>query len=140
MVVIPNDRSIDTRGKKILLVWNESREASRAMHASLPLMQESELVNIILLDQSGNVDNEVAKGVEIGHFLTRYKINSELSVEETNEELREVGAVVLACADENESDLIIIGGYGRSRLRDFFLGGVTRYLLHNSTEPLLLVY
>lgn len=140
IIVIPENWQGDIFGKRILLGWNESREASRAMHTAIPLMQKAEKVDIVSVARSGGSDEETGKGIEICHFLARHNIQSQLNIEQTSDIVSEAGALILDCASKNDSDLIAIGGYGHSRLREILLGGVTRYLLHNSTVPLLVIH
>jgi len=135
IVIIPDGWSEDSFGQNISLAWNESRESSRAMHAALALMQQAEQVSVVMV----NCDKE-SKGHDVSTYLASHNINCTLYGEQTDEDTPEIGEVILANADENDSDLIVMGGYGHSHFREVFLGGVTRYLIHNSNIPLLLVH
>ena len=141
IVVIPEQWDENkTIGGKLMLGWNETRESSRAMHASLPLMQNAKEVDIVTVSRSTDDEDMLAKGIEASQYLTQKDVNCQLFTEMTDADRRTVGSVLLDHANKSERDLIVIGGYGHSRLRELLLGGTTRYLVHHSNIPLLLVH
>lgn len=125
-------------GKRILLGWNETREAIRALQDSLPLMEKAQKVDVVTVDYRYDKDAELKRGVEIGNFLARKGIDSQFHAGYLDQQLDNEESVLLAHAHDYGSDLIVIGGYGHSRLRQIVLGGVTRYLTNNSDVPVLL--
>jgi nucleotide-binding universal stress UspA family protein len=140
VVVIPEGWKADDFGHKILFGWNESRESARAMHEALPLMQQSEKVDIVTVNESKKDRGDLAQSMNISSFLASHNIKCQLHVDQTDKETPKIAEVILAQADENYSDLIVIGGYGHSHIREVLLGGVTRYLIKNTDIPLLLVH
>lgn len=140
IVVIPEGWTKDNFGQKIIFGWNESRESARAMHEALPLMQQAEKVDIVTINETNNDRGDLAHSMNISTYLSRHGITCQLHIDQTNKQTPKIGQVILAQADENNSDLIVIGGYGHSHIREVIFGGVTRYLIKNTNIPLMLAH
>ena len=140
IVVIPEGWKEDDFGQTILFGWNESRESARAMHETLPLMQQAEKVDIVTVNEVVKDRGDLAQSMNITSFLASHNVKCQLHVDQTDKETPKIGEVILAQADENNSNLIVIGGYGHSHIREVLLGGVTRYLIKNTNIPLLLAH
>lgn len=119
-------------GKRILLPWNDSREAARAAHDALPLLQAAEQVTVLVV----NTEDDLASAEEIAIHLTRHGV----TVEAKTETVRglEVGDAVLNSVTDLGCDMLVMGAYGHSRLREFAFGGVTRHVIEHMTVPTLL--
>ncbi len=140
VVVIPKVWKKDDFGQKVLLGWNESKQSARAMHESLSLMREAEKTDVVTVYRENDLKKNMAKGIEVTAFLESHNVNSQLYPKQINENQPTVGKMLITHADQYDNDLIIVGGYGHSYLREKLLGGVTQHLIHNSRVPLLLVH
>jgi nucleotide-binding universal stress UspA family protein len=122
--------------RRALIAWDGSREAARAAADAIPLLRLAERAVILIVDArdvSGRVGDR--PGADIATHLTRHGIKAEVS--EVQSGGASVGEIILAQAREQGADLLVMGGYGHSRLREMMLGGVTRYILEQMTIPAL---
>ena len=121
-------------GKVIALAWNGSAEAARAVAGALPLLHNADEVHI-LTAASARTDVERADG------LARYFGWQGLSCERhAMYPTSQVGPALLAKARELRADLLVMGGYGRSRVSELVFGGVTRTVLGQYHLPILLAH
>ena len=122
---------------RVLVGWNASREAARAMHDALPLLQAAARVEVVVFETPEDADlkHGPLPGADIGLWLSRHGVAVEAKYIPAK-----VGAgeALLSRAADMSADLIVAGGYGHSRLREAVLGGVTRTLLRSSPVPVLL--
>jgi nucleotide-binding universal stress UspA family protein len=120
-----------------LVGWNASREASRAVHDALPLLAKAESTCVFLANPKRGL---AAHGEEPGADIARHLARHGLKVEVAKTIADDVAdsALLLNHASDMGADLLVMGAYGHSRLREFILGGVTRSLLREMTVPVLL--
>jgi nucleotide-binding universal stress UspA family protein len=122
---------------RILVGWNASREAARAMHDALPLLKAASRVEVVVFETPEDADLKHGQlpGADIGLWLARHGVAVEAKYIPAK-----VGAgeALLSRAADMSADLIVAGGYGHSRFREAVLGGVTRTLLASSPVPVLL--
>ena len=117
-------------GRTILVGWNASREATRAMHEALPILASAALVML------SAVGSRAAAGLDKARLmLERHGVVVQTLQAAGPEEA--AGAVLLAQAAAHGADLLVIGSYGRTRLRELLFGGVTRHMLCEATVPVL---
>jgi nucleotide-binding universal stress UspA family protein len=137
LLIVPYAGHYGTVGRKVLIGWNASREAARAVNDALPLMAQAEAVTVLSVnpDQVSGEHRE-APGADIALHLARHGIKAEVQ----HTVAAEVGAgdILLNSAAELSADLMVIGAYGHSRFREMVLGGVTRTLLQQMTLPILM--
>jgi nucleotide-binding universal stress UspA family protein len=125
-----------TLGETVLIGWNRSAQASRAFHAAkVLLLQRAKKVRILSVT-TGAKDGPPAD--EIADNLAWHGIDCE--VRELSPDNQSVGTVLLAEASAISADLLVVGAYTHSRLRQLLLGGVTRNLLSNATIPLFMAH
>lgn len=138
LLVLPfaGDCSV-TPAARVLIGWNASREATRAMHDALPLLKAASLVEVAVFDSAEDAERRHGSlpGGDIGLWLARHDVNVEVRFVPTQVT---AGEALLSHAAEMQADLIVAGGYGHSRFMETVLGGVTRTLLHSSPVPVLL--
>ena len=135
-LVVPYTGARPLPPKRALLAWDGSREAARAAHDAIPLLRLAEEVSVLIVDArdlSGRLGQQ--PGSDIASHLVCHGI--EAAVKRVESHGRGIGAVILAQAEEERADLLVVGGYGHSRLREMLLGGVTSYLLEHMTTPIL---
>ncbi|MCA3304218.1 MAG: universal stress protein [Roseomonas sp.] len=137
VLAIPFAGSFKTIGKRVLVGWNASREATRALHDALPLIAKAETATVFLANPKRGLG---AHGEEPGADIARHLARHGLKVEVAKAIADDVpdSALLLNHASDIGADLLVMGAYGHSRLREFILGGVTRSLLREMTVPVLL--
>jgi len=119
----------------VLLCWDGSRAATRAMGDAMPFLEKAKKVEVVIVGSSAPKSNEVP-GADVGEHLARHGMKVEVK-RITSPDI-DVASTVLSYAADANSDLIVMGGYGHSRLREFVLGGVTRGILESMTVPTLM--
>ena len=122
-------------GKRAAIAWNSSAESSRAVFDALPLLKRAEKVTIITIDPEGGPDAP-ASAEAMAASLARHGV--EASVSHTTSGGIGVGAALLSRISDEGDDLLVMGGYGHSRLREFVFGGATRHILEQMTVPVLM--
>ena len=137
ILVIPYVGRFETCGTNILVGWNNSREAARAINDAIPLLAKAASVTILEANPIGRkpaIDDAVS--ADITRHLTRHGISAKTA----RTALASISAsdALLSYAADVSADLLVVGGYGHSRLRERILGGVTRELLQHMTLPVLM--
>ena len=135
VLVVPHSGSFARIGSRVLLAWDASLEASRAAAAALPVLRRAASVGVAIFNP-GPVHGE-QPGADIALYLARHGVKVEVTVNQTS---IEVGEALLSMAAERQSDLIVMGGYGHTRLRELVMGGVTKTMLRSMTAPVLMVH
>lgn len=118
-------------GKVVLAGWNGSREATRALHDALPFLATAEQVVLCAVGEAAIATLEPATAM-----LRRHGVP--VRAEPVQEPAGDAGATLLRQAATHGADLVVIGAYGHSRLREMVFGGATRHLLRTAALPLLL--
>lgn len=121
----------------VVLAWDNSRTAARAMADALPLLQRAAKVKIL------TVVNEKATAVAgIGHDALRHLIlhGVKAEIEEVDSGGKSISVALDAYLDRTACDLLVMGAYGKSRVREFILGGATAHVLAKINTPLFLVH
>lgn len=139
VIAVPENGSRTIIDERILIGWKASREATRAVTAALPLLRRAYKVKLIAIDPAP-VDEEDASeaGADIALYLARHGVNVE--TREIESDFYSVTDVLLDEATAMDADLICIGAYGYSRLRELIMGGVTRELMRAMSIPVLLAH
>jgi nucleotide-binding universal stress UspA family protein len=120
-----------------LVAWNESREAARAVHEAMPYLTKAEVVDVLVVDVDRDPDAGSARGAELVKHLIHCGVHATLDVVPEGDG---VSATLMSEAARRKVDLIVMGGYGRSRLREQFLGGPTYDLLNASPVSLVVAH
>ncbi|MGE5547657.1 MAG: universal stress protein [Solirubrobacterales bacterium] len=137
VLVVPQGGTFATVGRKVLVAWNGSREATRAVHDALPILKRAELAHVIAVNPTGGMAGHGdVPGADICLHLSRHGVNA--VCEHVRAEDLDIGQMLLSRAADEQADLIVMGAYGRSRLSELVLGGATRHLLRNMTVPVLM--
>ena len=137
VLVVPYAGRFPTLGRRVLVAWNASREATRAVHDALPILQTADLVHVLAINPGhGMAGHGDIPGADICLHLSRHGVKA--VCEHIRTEDLDVGQMLLSRAADEDADLIVMGGYGRSRLREMVLGGATHHLLEHMTVPVLL--
>lgn len=120
---------------RVMLCWDGSRAATRAIADALPLLKKAKQVEVVIVATGKPKSNEVP-GADLGAHLARHGLKVEVK-RITSPDI-DVQSTILSYAADSAADLIVMGGYGHSRLREFVLGGVTRGILESMTVPVLM--
>ena len=119
----------------VAIAWNGRTEAARALALAMPLVEAAGAVHVLT---AATRRTPVEAGAQLAAYLGRHGIRSERH--EVRLEGRAVGAALLRVAAGAGADLLVMGGYGRSRLSELVLGGVTRHLLDHADLPVLMAH
>jgi nucleotide-binding universal stress UspA family protein len=139
VLIVPYVGHFETLGKNVLVAWNATREAARATGDALPLLTEAKTVTVLSFSPPGDIEAEGRlPASHLVEHLRRHGIAAEASTLPSGE--IGVGDLILSRAADLTADLIVMGGYGHSRTREFIFGGVTRSLLQHMTVPVLMAH
>jgi nucleotide-binding universal stress UspA family protein len=138
-LVIPYIGPAATLGQRVTVAWSASREAARAVNDALPLLERAQAVDLVTVNpREAPFGHGEEPGADIALHLARHGIKVEVQRIETRE--LDVANAILSHLADRGSDLLIMGAYGHSRLRELVLGGVTRTILRDMTVPVLMAH
>jgi nucleotide-binding universal stress UspA family protein len=118
-----------------MICWDGSRPAARAVADALPFLKKAKQVEIVIVSEKPNKKDEIP-GADLGQHLARHDLKVEL--EHITSPDIDVASTILSYVADSGADMIVMGGYGHSRVREFVLGGVTRGMLESMTVPVLM--
>lgn len=137
VLVVPAECRLETPADRILLAWRPVREAARAIHDAMPFLRHATQVDIVVVDAVGDdLAHGSQPGADVAAHLAGHGIEANIVRLESGQ--RSVGATLLEQARTSAAQMIVAGGYGHSRVREWALGGATRDLLTASPIPVLL--
>lgn len=121
---------------KVIVAWDGGAAAARAVACAMPLFKRAGRVEVVTMVDGKRATSDLP-GFDITRNLARHGINTDLKTLPKGED---VGALILSYAADENADLLVMGGYGHSRLREFVLGGATRTILASMTLPVLMAH
>ncbi|HUN49464.1 MAG TPA: universal stress protein [Candidatus Sulfotelmatobacter sp.] len=133
VLVVPYAGSFAGIGRRVLIAWNDSREASRAVRDALPLLRRA--AQVMLLTVNPAADQQIP-GAEIAAYLAHHGVTVEAS--QTVAKDIDIADVLVSSLADRSADLLVMGAWGHSRFRELVLGGVTRDVLKQATVPVLM--
>ena len=137
ILVIPSGWKSESIGNKILVGWDASREARRAVADALPFLVAASSVTLLVVDSDARAGRHGEEpGADIALYLTRH--GARVEVEQVLSKGTPVADIILSHAADHGMDLIIIGAYSHARFVEMVFGGVTRTLLRQTPIPILL--
>jgi nucleotide-binding universal stress UspA family protein len=143
VMVVPHIGYSKPVGRKVLLAWNDSPEAMRAATEAMPLLQAAEKVTLLVID--GHKRDDVAAnghddppGSRAAGWLARHGVNVEV-VNDLSDGT-DVGSIILSRVSDLDIDLVVMGIYGHSKLRETLFGGASRTMLGHMTVPTLIAH
>lgn len=132
--------------RHVLVAWDASREAARAVHSALPLLQAAQQVSVVTFDTHPPSQVSLdARRADPLPWLARHGVQAQL-VTRTVEAPRlaqrrhPVGEALLSLLGESGADLLVMGAYAHSRVRELLLGGVTQTIFNSMTAPVLMAH
>jgi nucleotide-binding universal stress UspA family protein len=124
-------------GRAVLVCWNATREAARAVNDAMPILAKADKVIVFSVNAPDTyAGGPPIPGADLALHLARHGVKAEASSTVSHE--IDIGNTILSRAADFGSDLIVMGGYGHSRQREFILGGATRTLMQHMTVPVLM--
>jgi nucleotide-binding universal stress UspA family protein len=138
LFLIPDGKAPTSPFVRVLVAWNGSRESARALAEAMPYLHQARQVTVVVVDEDRAVEEQALLGTDAVNHLQHHGINAALH--RTRVRDRKIGARLIAEAEHMKADLIVMGGYGHSRLREMLLGGVTYDLLHCAPVPLVIAH
>jgi len=142
VLVIPRTGGLDTLGERVLIGWNNSLQAARAVHDAIPLLTRATSVHVALFRSTAqSTEIGAAMSADIGAYLASQGIQADVMQKECNEITEGgMGMLLLKAAAELQADLLVMGCYGRWRVREILLGGASRTVLDATTIPVFLAH
>lgn len=134
-VVLVPEKEAPVHVMTVAVAWDGSRAAARAFHDALPILALAHNVVVLTAGDDKNIDQDGPRGILAA--LERATIRGR-HVEVATDPERTIGETLQNAAVENDAGLLVMGGYGHSRLREFILGGATRSILKHQRLPVLL--
>lgn len=135
VIFVPFIQKAGLKLDRVMVCWDGSRAATRAIADALPFLRKAKQVEIVMVANGRSKSDEIP-GADLGQHLARHGLKVEVK-RITSPDI-DVASTILSYAADSSADMIVMGGYGHSRLREFILGGVTRGLLESMTVPALM--
>ena len=135
VIIVPYIQKAPLKLDNVMVCWDGSRAAARAIADSMPLLAKARRVEVVIVTNERGKQDEI-EGADMGAHLARHGLN--VDVKRTALGDIDIADVLLSHAADAGSDFIVMGGYGHSRLREFVLGGVTRSIFRSMTAPVLM--
>ena len=124
--------------RTVLVAWNEGRPAARAIADALPLLQMADRVEVVTVSDTDPMGVRHASADTMAQHLAQHGINTD--VKTLARGTVDIGNTLVSYAADVSADLIVMGAYGHSRLREIVLGGTTRTILQSMTVPVLMAH
>lgn len=136
VLVVPPGMTDFPSPKRVLVAWDESDESLAAVRAAMPLLEEAESVHVVMVDPPSRRPDRSDPGGALGHMLARHGVRTDIAI--LSRTMPKVSDLLNRYVSDHECDLIVMGGYGHSRVREALLGGPTRDMLEDMSVPVLM--
>lgn len=118
-----------------VVAWDFSKTAARAVADAIPILQKMKRVYVVTVTNEKEIDTR-RSATELARHLAHHRI--EVTVDTTDAAGQDIGTVLKSYCASRDADMLVMGAYGHSRLREFILGGATRSILSKPTLPVLM--
>lgn len=136
VLVVPPSFTAHGVARHAVVAWRPTSDATRALHDALPLLRAAQTVDLLQVDPAaGEKGDGPQPGADIATHLARHGVEVRIVVHARAGET--VAKALLRHAEHSGAELLVAGGYGHTRLREWLLGGVTRELLQSASMPVL---
>ena len=135
LIMVPYIQKAPLKLDNVMVCWDGSRQAARAVGDALPLLTKAGRVEIVIITNERGKQDEI-EGADMGQHLARHGLK--IDVHRIAGGNIDVADALLSHAADSSADFMVMGGYGHSRLREFVLGGVTHSMFRSLTIPALL--
>ncbi len=134
VLITPNWPVNGVVGSRAVIAWNGSREASRALADAMPLLAKAERT-LLVIEGGDGVDERLAR---VSGHLSRHGIGNVTTQVLTSDDSIQTGGDILRAGNTIDANLLVMGGYGKSRLSEKLFGGVTEFVLYHARLPVLM--
>lgn len=139
VLVVPDSPAPYAQGfERVMVAWDESDEALGTIRSALPVLQAASRVDVVMVDPPSHSPERSDPGGALSLMLARHGVRAEVSI--LARTMPRTSDVLLRFAGEHGVELIVMGAYGHSRLREAVLGGATRETLERSRLPLFMAH
>lgn len=140
VLMIPFASAVAGTGQRALVSWDAGKEAVRAVHYALPMLQRAAQVDVAVFDpETLPASSRAVPDKDILEWLGRHGVAAKVRRQQTAGDI-DIGKALLSLAADLGSDLLVMGCYGHTRFREVLLGGVTREILRSMTLPVLMAH
>ena len=136
VLVVPYVGRYPVIGRNVVIAWKAGRESARAVFDALPFLQGADKVHILQIKERGEEEKVLAPDMPIAAALARHGIKPTVRTSVAAD--LSVGDEILSRLADLDADLLVMGAYGHSRIRELVFGGVTRHIARHMTVPTLL--
>lgn len=136
VLVLPQGCEPVAAPRRILVAWNQSAEALAAIRRALPLLRAAEMVEVTCIDPRSSGPERSDPGGALTQMLTRHGVHAQIAV--LARTAPRISDEINRRAIEVDADMVVMGAYGHSRLREAILGGATRNMLEQARVPVFL--
>ncbi|MEJ2121566.1 MAG: universal stress protein [Alphaproteobacteria bacterium] len=139
VLIVPYAGKFSNIGKRVLVAWNGSREAARAVNDAMPFLEGASQVTVLAVNPKESRDPlGDLPGADISLHFARHGVKVEAAQIIADDV--QVGDMLLSRISDGGYDLVVMGAYGRSRLRELVMGGASRHLMHHMTVPIFMAH
>jgi nucleotide-binding universal stress UspA family protein len=137
VLVVPEQATAAGSGRRVVLAWNGSRESALAAHGALPLLRDADTVHVLDGSDDQHGDPLALPALDLPAWLRRHGIDAAL---QRFEPAGAHGPALLDAVHALDADLVVMGAWGRSRIAEMVLGGVTRHMFRDCDVPMLVAH
>ncbi|GAB3549841.1 universal stress protein [Noviherbaspirillum agri] len=135
VLIVPYTGTFASAGERVMIAWDGSMEATKAVHSAIPLLRRAKNVDVVVFNARSEAGAHGEQpGADIALYLARHNIKVNVLEQSTD---IDIGNALLSLAANQNADLLVMGCYGHSRFREVLLGGPTRTVLQTMTIPVL---
>ena len=148
VLFVPGVGKIDTIGERVLVAWSATRESTRALRDAMPILKRASTVELLRFGAQAPKDQDpldAVKGYLQAHEVAAKPVTRPVREINFGERMltptvvdASIAELLLSHAADIDADLIVMGGYGHTRIHEMVLGGVTRTIMHSMTVPVLM--
>ena len=137
VLLVPGSEAARDRFDRVMIAWNASRESVRALAEAMPYLRKAKAVVVVAVDEDSLTGWALAGKSVVAH-LKHHGVDA--SLHQITSRGGDIASTLIEEANHISADLLVMGGYGHSRLREWLLGGVTYHLLRHGPVPLLIAH
>jgi nucleotide-binding universal stress UspA family protein len=135
VLMVPYITQAPIKTDRVLVCWDGGIPAARAVHDAMPFLRKAATIDLVVVNEKEDAAGEASSTALVAHLARR---NLSATPYRLTADAGNIHNAILSLAADNDSDLIVMGGYGHSRLREFILGGTTRGMFESLTVPALI--
>lgn len=136
VLLVPYIGATKSNPQNVLVAWDGSTTATRAVHAALPMLSMADKVTVLVVEKRASSHGHA--GADIATYLARHDLN--VTVDVITNPQTGIADTLLNYVSDHGNDMVVMGGYGHSRMREFLFGGATREILASMTVPVLMAH